>query len=252
MKLFLGLGATLVLSAQVNISGVWRWDRPANATNPNAASQMWKKIEQDSNRITVRTRAVSAGGVESQIFVFIPGTAGNANHMHGAPMTSVVRWENGVLQVDSVAHFGDQDLHMNDSYEQSADGKQLTFRERHQFGSEPESVDEAVFLRQPDSAWPADEPPKPAEQVYKNIQIFKGLPAPELQSMMAGFARSLGVNCTYCHVPNEFEKDDKEAKLTARKMVRMVSTIGDFLNSASGVSCWTCHRGKAEPETVPH
>ena len=252
MRLFFGLAAAVVLSGQVNLSGVWRWERPANDTNPNGASQMWKKIEQDGNRITVRTRTVSSAGVESQVFVFIVGTAGNANSMHGAPMTSSVRWESGALEVDSVAHFGDQDLRMNDTYRQSVDGTQLTFRERHQFGSEPEGVDEAVFLRQPDSAWPANEPAKPAEQVYKNIQNLKGLPASQLQSTMAGFARSLGVNCTYCHVPNEFEKDDKEAKLTARKMIRMVNTIGDFLNDTSGVSCWTCHRGKAEPETVPH
>ena len=61
MRLFFGLAAAVVLSGQVNLSGVWRWDRPANDTNPNGASQMWKKIEQDGNRITVRTRTVSFG-----------------------------------------------------------------------------------------------------------------------------------------------------------------------------------------------
>jgi hypothetical protein len=72
--------------------------------------------------------------------------------MHGAPMTSSVRWKNGALEVDSVAHFGDQDLRMNDTYRESVDGTQLTFRERNRFGSEPEGIDETVFRRQPDSA----------------------------------------------------------------------------------------------------
>jgi hypothetical protein len=43
IKLVLGLAAPLALSGQVNLSGVWRWDRPANDTNSNRASQMWKK-----------------------------------------------------------------------------------------------------------------------------------------------------------------------------------------------------------------
>ena len=189
---------------------------------------------------------VGPGAVESDVFVFTAGSAGNVNRMHGPPMTSSVRRESSVLQVDSLARFGDEDLRMTDTYTVSGDGRSLTFRQRHQFGREPEGVDETVFVRQPASAWPA----KPAEQVYNNIQILKGVPAPQLQSTMVAFAQSLGVNCNYCHVPGEFEKDDKEAKLTARKMVRM-NTIGDLLNGAPRVSCWTCHRGRTTPETAP-
>jgi len=154
MRMVLGLAAPLAISAQVNLSGVWRWDRPANAANPNGPSQMWKNIEQDGSRITVRIRVVNAGGVESDVFVFIVGSAGNRNRMHGAPMTSSVRWEGSVLQVDSVARFGDEDLRMTDTYQLSGDGGRLTFRQRHQFGREPEGVDETVFLRQPASACP--------------------------------------------------------------------------------------------------
>jgi len=49
---------------------------------------------------------------------------------------------------------------------------------------------------------------KTAEQVYKNIQIFKGLPASELEPTMAFISGSLGVKCSHCHT-NPFEKDDK-------------------------------------------
>lgn len=50
-----------------------------------------------------------------------------------------------------------------------------------------------------------------AEQVYKNIQLFKGMPASELEPTMAFISGSLGVKCNHCHV-NPFSKDDKPTK----------------------------------------
>jgi hypothetical protein len=90
-----------------------------------------------------------------------------------------------------------------------------------------------------------------AEQAYKNIQVFKGLPASELEPTMAFISGSLGVKCNYCHV-NPFEKDDKASKQTARQMIRMVFDLnkGSF-NGEKAVSCYTCHRGKALPVSVP-
>jgi len=92
---------------------------------------------------------------------------------------------------------------------------------------------------------------KTAEQVYKNIQVFTGLPASELEPTMAFISGSLGVKCNHCHT-NPFEKDDKPAKQTARQMIRMVFALnkGSF-NGAKTVSCYTCHRGKPQPVSVP-
>lgn len=92
---------------------------------------------------------------------------------------------------------------------------------------------------------------KLAEQVYKNIQVFKGLPAAELEPTMAFIAGSLGVKCNHCHV-TPFEKDDKPTKQTARKMIRMVFDLnkGSF-NGEKSVSCFTCHRGRPQPVSVP-
>jgi mono/diheme cytochrome c family protein len=94
-------------------------------------------------------------------------------------------------------------------------------------------------------------PEKTAEQVYKNIQVFKGVPAPQLDAAMAFISGSLGVRCNYCHV-NPFEKDDKPTKQTARKMIRMVFDLnqGSF-NGQGAVSCFTCHRGQPRPASVP-
>lgn len=91
-----------------------------------------------------------------------------------------------------------------------------------------------------------------AEQRFKNIQIFKGLPATQLEPTMAFISGSLGVRCNYCHIPGQFEKDDKPAKLAARRMMKMVMDLnkGSF-NGERAVSCFTCHRGKPTPVSVP-
>src|SRR6476469_1868413 len=66
---------------------------------------------------------------------------------------------------------------------------------------------------------------KPAEQVYKNIQVFKGLPSSQLLGAMNFMAGSLGVGCNHCHVVNQFAKDDKPTKQTARRMILMMRKI---------------------------
>jgi hypothetical protein len=98
---------------------------------------------------------------------------------------------------------------------------------------------------------------KPVEQARKNIQVLKGLPESQLFIVMNYVRASLGVTCAYCHVNNggdkwEWEKDDKPAKKTARKMMQMVFDINK--NSFEGrhaVSCYTCHRASTEPTSAP-
>jgi len=84
-----------------------------------------------------------------------------------------------------------------------------------------------------------------AEQKFKNIQIFKTLPATQLDPTMAFISGSLGVRCNYCHVSNGFDKDDKQTKLTARRMIQMVFDLNkrSFIGQ-DAVTCYTCHRGK--------
>ena len=91
-----------------------------------------------------------------------------------------------------------------------------------------------------------------AEQKFKNIQIFKTLPATQIDPTMAFISGSLGVRCSYCHASNGFDKDDKQTKLTARRMIQMVFDLnkGSF-NGQGAVTCYTCHRGKPTPVSVP-
>ena len=96
----------------------------------------------------------------------------------------------------------------------------------------------------------------PAEQVFKNIQVLKGIPAGRLLRIMElGYSRSLGVNCTHCHVVDQWDKDDKPTKPIAREMSKMVQTINNDLlkpiknlkGPNPGVNCTTCHRGQIKP-----
>lgn len=95
-----------------------------------------------------------------------------------------------------------------------------------------------------------------APTVFKNIKTMTNTPAGRLLSVMEfGFARSLGVNCTHCHVPDKWELEDKTQKQTARDMSAMVSTINrDLLKNIKNlksqspiVNCTTCHRGEVKP-----
>jgi len=92
---------------------------------------------------------------------------------------------------------------------------------------------------------------KPAGEVFKNIQLFKSMPAGRLLSIMQiAFARSLGVDCTHCHTPGEWEKEDKPAKETARKMWGLMGRINNDMKQTIGkgtVNCTTCHRGQVKP-----
>jgi photosynthetic reaction center cytochrome c subunit len=94
--------------------------------------------------------------------------------------------------------------------------------------------------------------PKMAEEQYKNIQILKGVPADQLMPGMQFIAASLGVGCEFCHVSGAFEKDDKQEKQTARKMMTMMFAINK--NNFEGhrdVTCYSCHRGSAKPVGTP-
>ena len=98
---------------------------------------------------------------------------------------------------------------------------------------------------------------EPAEQVFKNIQRFKGVPAARLLRIMnGGYSRALGVTCTHCHVEEDFASEDKRPKRAAREMAAMHRSINEQLgkmqNLASkpeerAINCSTCHRGAIDP-----
>jgi photosynthetic reaction center cytochrome c subunit len=93
---------------------------------------------------------------------------------------------------------------------------------------------------------------KLAEEEFKNIRALKGIPADQVIPAMQFIAASLGVECEYCHVAHANEKDDKKAKVTARKMINMMMAINkDNFDGRQEVTCYSCHRGSTEPVSTP-
>jgi hypothetical protein len=102
---------------------------------------------------------------------------------------------------------------------------------------------------------PPAAPAKPvlAEDVFKNLQVIKGIPVNQFMATMGFFTASLGADCTFCHV-NESNgnwakyADDNARKRTARRMVTMVTGINkDNFGGRQVVTCYTCHRGGNRP-----
>ena len=98
---------------------------------------------------------------------------------------------------------------------------------------------------------------EPAEQVFKNIQSLKGMPAGRLLRVMnMGYSRALGVTCMHCHAEGDFSIDEKRPKRAAREMMAMTKAINEQLRSLKNlegkpeekfVNCSTCHRGQVDP-----
>lgn len=96
---------------------------------------------------------------------------------------------------------------------------------------------------------PAEMGPVKAEQFYKNVQVFKGLPAEQVMPAMYFISSALGVDCGFCHV--EDRTIDTSMKAIARRMIQMTASINNnAFNGGASVSCHTCHRGSAHPPSA--
>lgn len=88
-----------------------------------------------------------------------------------------------------------------------------------------------------------------AGQRFKNIKVLNDMPADQLGKVMNIFSASLGVNCDFCHYGEDFEKDGKKEKETARDMIKMTMSLNkDHFRGRPEVSCNTCHHGLEHPQ----
>jgi tetratricopeptide (TPR) repeat protein len=99
---------------------------------------------------------------------------------------------------------------------------------------------------------------------FTNLKVLpKDISKSDLQATMRGFAFALGVRCEHCHVQNpdksmDFPSDQKEAKVTARLMLQMVSAVNrDYIANVKDpdhtpfqVECATCHHGLTQPRQL--
>jgi hypothetical protein len=90
---------------------------------------------------------------------------------------------------------------------------------------------------------------------FKNVKLLTDVTSKsEMRRIMKDQAASLGVKCSFCHVPGKFELDDKKEKVRARDMIKMVQDLNANMfkdaEKKPAISCWTCHRGNKAPESV--
>lgn len=96
-----------------------------------------------------------------------------------------------------------------------------------------------------------------------NLQVLpKDLAPRSLDRVMKRYGQDLGVKCSYCHVENretgklDYASDENPKKHTARVMIAMLEEINDNhlarlgadARYAAGVTCGSCHRGRANPQ----
>src|SRR4030095_11683769 len=101
------------------------------------------------------------------------------------------------------------------------------------------------------------QPPQLTEQVFRNIQVLKGIPIDTFFDVMGMFASSMGEDCTFCHLKESALNRDKFGELTpriarARQMIAMMKPINTtFFKGEPRVTCFTCHRGTNSPVNAP-
>jgi photosynthetic reaction center cytochrome c subunit len=100
------------------------------------------------------------------------------------------------------------------------------------------------------------EKPLMAEDVFKNVQVLKGIPPDEFMRTMSVFSAALGESCETCHDGKDgwasYALDTVPRKRTARRMVTMMSAINQAnFGGRQAVTCFTCHRGADRPRITP-
>jgi photosynthetic reaction center cytochrome c subunit len=100
--------------------------------------------------------------------------------------------------------------------------------------------------------------PKPqmAEEVFKNVQVLKGIPVNEFMGTMGVFSAALGMSCEDCHAASDRDWTqyaiDNPRKRTARRMVLMMAEINRAnFGRRQVVTCNTCHRASDRPTVTP-
>jgi hypothetical protein len=103
---------------------------------------------------------------------------------------------------------------------------------------------------------PADTVPL-SDEVFRSVQILKGIPVDTFFESMGMFASAMGNDCTFCHVKEAYFDKSQFAQVTprmqrARQMLLMMGDLNDrYFAGRTGVTCFTCHRGSQSPISEP-
>src|SRR5436190_12653966 len=102
-------------------------------------------------------------------------------------------------------------------------------------------------------------PPAPlmAEDVFKNIQVLKGIPVDQFLGAMGIIAAATARGCSECHRqdgPADWTRyaDDTPMKQVTRQMLLMTQEINrTHFGGRQVITCYSCHRGMHRPKVTP-
>ena len=94
-----------------------------------------------------------------------------------------------------------------------------------------------------------------AKEIYQNVQVLGDLSVAQFSRHMASITQwvSPDEGCAYCHNVQNFAEDSKYTKVVARRMIEMTQRVNQDWKphvAATGVTCYTCHRGNNIPTNV--
>jgi photosynthetic reaction center cytochrome c subunit len=118
----------------------------------------------------------------------------------------------------------------------------------------------AMAVQIPQNQPPAPPPPQApdgpkAKDVFQNVKVLGDTSAADFTRLMTQITAwvSPKEGCNYCHNPQNLAEDSKYTKIVARRMLEMTQHVNaDWKQhvAATGVTCYTCHRGNPIPAQV--
>jgi photosynthetic reaction center cytochrome c subunit len=117
----------------------------------------------------------------------------------------------------------------------------------------PRTMNQQIPLNQPPAAMDTGSPDGPkAKDVLQNVKVLGDLSIGQFTAQMAAITAWVSPveGCAYCHNLANLADDSKYTKIVSRRMLEMTRHINaDWKNhvAATGVTCYTCHRGQPVP-----
>jgi hypothetical protein len=170
----------------------------------------------------------------------------------GVPARATASWQGDTLSLKT--EVAGTPRVITSTYRVSDNGQTLTVDTEITGGPFPQHSNVVLGKQAQSAASPLLAPEPKAGEHFKNVKTaeMKNLPVSEFIDDMHYFAWSLGKDCEFCHVRNDFASDDKKEKRTARTMIQMVASIDT--NNFKGrpeVRCFTCHEQHPHPLRYP-
>jgi photosynthetic reaction center cytochrome c subunit len=107
----------------------------------------------------------------------------------------------------------------------------------------------------PDKVDPASATGEKATTTYKNVKVLTDLSTDQFNRVMLSISEWVAPvqGCGYCHNVENLADDGLYTKVVARRMLEMTRHINtDWKQhvAATGVTCYTCHRGMPVPSNI--